>query len=214
MSSGAESQESGQEAPSTQELLVKQALHIGSRIKVKHMNKFIFKLRADGVYLIDIKKSVERLNVAARFIAMFPPEKVVVCSTHVYGVKAAAKFCELTSCVPAVGDFPAGLFTNRTLKNFMEPKLVFITDPRYDSQAVQEATVARIPVIAMCSTDNLISGLDLVLPLNNRGRTSLAYSFWYLARQVLFERGQLTPEREAQIIPDDFLTPQAAVEVK
>ena len=92
------------------------------------------------------------------------------------------------------------------LKNYMEPKLILVSDPRYDSQAVEEAAIARIPVIAMCSTDNLCSNVDLVIPMNNRGKTSLPYAFWYLAKKVLEERGALTPEAEASLRPEDFVT--------
>ena len=188
------------------ETMVKNAVHVGSRIKVKHMERFVYRMRADGVYLIDVKKTLERLNIAARMISYFPPSEVVVVSTHVYGVKPVQKFCEITGCVPIVGKMKAGLFTNKMLKNYMEPSLVVVSDPRYDSQAVTEASIARIPVIAMCSTDNLCTNVDLVVPMNNRGRTSLAYAFWYLTKAVLSERGQLTPEVEATIRPEDFIT--------
>jgi len=188
------------------ELFVKNGVHLGSRIKVKHMERFVFRMRPDGVYLIDVKKTLERLNIAARMISYFPPEKVVVVSTHVYGIKPVQRFCEVTGCIPIVGKMKAGIFTNKMLKNYMEPDLVVVSDPRYDSQAVEEAAIARIPVIAMCSTDNLCSNVDLVIPMNNRGKSSLPYAFWYLAKKVLEERGALTPELEASIRPETFIT--------
>lgn len=194
---------------SIQEILVKNALHVGSRIKVKHMSRFIFKLRPDGIYLIDIKRTVERLAIAAKFISLFPPEKVVIVSSHVYGRQPVLKFCELTHTTPVVGKFPPGMFTNRNLEVFMEPKLVLVTDPRYDSQAVTEASTARIPVAAMCSTDNVHENIDLIIPMNNRGKTSLAYAFWYLARLVLIEKGELPSEAEMPVPPEDFMTIEA-----
>jgi len=188
-----------------QELFVKHGLYIGSRIKVKHMEKFIFRQRPDGIYLIDINRTIERLNIAARFISYFDPEAVVVVSTHVYGVKPVQKFCEYTRCIPIVERFEPGTFTNPALKTYLEPELLLVSDPRYDSQAVLEARIARIPVIAMCSTDNMISNIDLVIPMNNRGRLALPYAFWYLARRVLLERGELTPELADRIKPEEFL---------
>ncbi|HID05006.1 MAG TPA: 30S ribosomal protein S2, partial [Aigarchaeota archaeon] len=170
------------------------------------MERFVFRMRPDGIYLIDVKKTLERLNIAARMISYFPPEKVVVVSTHVYGIKPVQQFCDVTGCIPIVGKMKAGIFTNKMLKNYMEPDLVVVSDPRYDSQAVEEAAIARIPVIAMCSTDNLCSNVDLVIPMNNRGKSSLPYAFWYLARRVLEERGALTPELEASIRPENFIT--------
>lgn len=193
-----------------QEILVKNALHVGSRIKVKHMDRFIFKLRPDGIYLIDIKHTVERLAIAAKFISLFPPEKVVIVSSHVYGRQPVLNFCELTHTIPVVDKFPPGMFTNRNLEAFMEPSLVLVTDPRYDAQAVAEASIARIPVVAMSSTDNVHENIDLVIPMNNRGRTSLAYAFWYLARLVLIEKRELSSEEEMPVSPEDFMTTQAS----
>lgn len=189
------------------ELFVKNMLHIGSKIKVKHMEKFIYRLRPDGIYLIDIKKTIERLNIAARFISLFPPEKVVVVSTHVYGIRPVERFCELTGCIPVVQKIRAGIFTNRTLRYYIEPKVVIVSDPRYDAQAIREAVIARIPVIAFCSTDNQLSYIDFAIPVNNRGKLSLAYAFWYLSKCVLRERGMLTPEKEAEITPESFMPP-------
>lgn len=194
------------------EVLVKNSLHIGSQIKVKHMERFIFRLRPDGVYLIDISKTIERLNIAAKFISFYPPEKVAVISTHVYGVKPVKRFCELTGCIPITERFEPGSFTNPALPSYMEPELILVSDPRYDNQAVFEARIARIPVIAMCSTDNNISNIDLVIPMNNRGRLALPYAFWYLARRVLIERGVITEELAENIKPEEFIA-QQAVEV-
>ncbi len=193
------------EAASIQELFVKNGLYIGSRIKVKHMEKFIYKLRPDGVYLIDINKTIERLNIAAKFISYFKPEEVVVVSTHVYGITPVQKFCEYTRCIPIVEHFEPGIFTNPSLKDYLEPELVLVSDPRYDNQAVIEAKIARIPVIGMCSTDNMIANIDLVIPMNNRGRLALPYAFWYLAQRVLIERGELTPELSEKLKPEEFL---------
>lgn len=188
-----------------QEILIRNMVHVGSKIKVEHMRRFIFKLRPDGVYLMDVNRIVERLNIAARFISLFQPEKVVVVASHVYSIKPASKFCEMTGAIPIMETFMPGLFTNRVLPSYMEPNLLLATDPRYDAQAITEASIAGIPVIAMCSTDNLCENVDLVIPVNNRGRTSLACAFWYLARQVMAEKGQLTPEVEKQLILEDFM---------
>jgi len=196
------------------ELFVRNTVHVGSRIKVAHMEPFIYRMRPDGVFLIDVRKAVERLNMAARMMSLFPPDKVVVVSTHVYGMKAVRKFCEVTGCVPIVGKMKAGLFTNRTLSGYMEPQLVLVSDPRYDVQAVEEAAIARIPLIAMCSTDNPCSKVDLVIPMNNRGRTSLPFAFMYLAKQLLAERGQLVPELEASLKLEDFTTEAIAVKAE
>lgn len=196
------------------EQLVKYNVHIGSRIKVKHMEPYIFRMRYDGVYLFDVKKILERLNLAAKLISYYPPNEIVAVSTHVFGMRAVEKFAELTGGVSVAGKMMAGLLTNRTLKNYMEPSLVIISDPRYDVQALEEAAIARIPVIAMCSTDNTCSKVDLVIPMNNRSRTSLPYAFWYLTRRVLEERGQLTPDFDALVKPEDFMALPTSAEME
>ncbi|MEM2238620.1 MAG: 30S ribosomal protein S2 [Candidatus Caldarchaeum sp.] len=196
------------------EQLVKYNVHVGSRIKVKHMEPFIFRMRYDGVYLFDVKKILERLNLAARMISYYPLDKVVAVSTHVFGMKAVQKFAELTGAVAIAGKMAAGMFTNRTLKNYMEPDLVIISDPRYDVQALDEARIARIPVIAMCSTDNICANVDLVVPMNNRSRTSLPYAFWYLTRKVLEENRQLSPDFDALVKPEDFMTLASSTELE
>jgi len=199
------SDEVGSSPENIQELFVKNGVCIGSKIKVKHMERFIYRLRPDGVYLIDINHVIERLNIAARFISYFKPEEVVVVSTHVYGINPVQKFCEYTRCIPIVEHFEPGTFTNPSLKEYLEPELILVSDPRYDNQAVTEAKIAKIPVIGMCSTDNMTSNIDLVIPMNNRGRLALPYAFWYLARRVLMEKGELTSEVSEKLKPEEFL---------
>lgn len=187
-----------------QELLVKSGVHLGAKVKVAHMERFIYRMRPDGVYLFEAKKLLERLNIAARFMALFEPSKILVVSTHVYGIRAVQRFCEVTGCIPVAGKIPAGILTNRTLKYYVEPEVVLVSDPRYDLQAVIEASIARKPVIAMCSTDNVCNNIDLIIPMNNRGRTSLPFAFWYLARRYLIERGEATPELLSSLTIEQF----------
>lgn len=196
------------------EQLVKYNVHVGSRIKVKHMEPYIFRMRYDGVYLFEVKKILTRLNLAAKLISYYDPSEVLAVSTHVFGMKAVQKFAELTGGMAMAGKMMAGMLTNRTLKNYTEPSIVIISDPRYDAQALEEAAIARIPVIAMCSTDNTCSNVDLVIPMNNRSRTSLPYAFWYLARRVLEERGQLTPDFDALVKPEDFMALPSSAEAE
>ena len=56
----------------------------------------------------------------------------------------------------------------------MNQKLILISDPEVDVQALIEATNAGIPIIGIANTDNVTSKLDVIIPANNRGRKSLA----------------------------------------
>jgi small subunit ribosomal protein S2 len=86
----------------------------------------------------------------------------------------------------------------------MEPKLVFLNDPRADKQALQEAIKMNIPVISLCDSDNVTSYIDLVVPVNNKGRRALARVYLLIATQVLRERGELSEEEDLGLSIDDF----------
>ncbi len=186
------------------EMYLASGIRIGTRMKSKFMERFIYSVRPDGLYLLDVRKTDERIRIAARMIAQYPPNKVVVVSARQYGQRPVKKFCALVGCIPIVGRFPPGTFTNPALRTYIEADLVVVTDPRMDAQAIEEAAKIGIPVIALCDTDSPISNVDLIVPVNNKGRRALALTYWLLARQVLRERGELPPDGELPIPPDEF----------
>ncbi len=99
-----------------------------------------------------------------------------------------------------------GTLTNPSLPYYIEPKLVLISDPQVDVQAITEATNAGIPVIGIANTDNITSKLDVIIPANNRGRKALATVYWLLVRQILIERGELKENESMKYEIDDFET--------
>jgi len=186
------------------EIYLAAGLRIGTHVKDKYMEQFIYGVRSDGLYLLDVRKTDERIRIAAKFIARYEPNKVVATSARQYGQRPVLKFCEYTRAIPIVGRFLPGTFTNPSLKNYLEPELVIVTDPRADSQAVKEAAIVGIPVIAICNTDSNCSYVDLVIPANNKGRKALALIYWLLTQQVLRERGELPPNGTLPASPEDF----------
>ena len=80
----------------------------------------------------------------------------------------------------------------------------YVTDPRSDAQAVLESKQNGIPVVGLCDTENLLSNVDIVVPVNNKGRKAIALVYWLLARQLLRERGTIGPEDELDIEAADF----------
>jgi small subunit ribosomal protein S2 len=188
------------------ESLVVSGIQIGTKIKTKHMEPYIYRVRPDGLFIIDTRKTDERVRIAAKFMATFPPSSIAVVSFRLYGQTPVAKFCEVTGCVPILGRFPPGAFTNPLCPSYMEPQLVMVTDPAADEQAIGEASKIGLPVIALCDTDNVVENIDLVIPTNNKGRKALAMVYWLLARQVLRERGAISTDGNLSVPVEDFET--------
>jgi small subunit ribosomal protein S2 len=168
------------------------------------MKPFIFRVRKDGLYVLDIKKTDERIRQAARLLASYDPEDVLVCSSRQYGTVPASKLARLCNFNVIPGRFVPGTLTNPNTKHYLEPKIIFINDPRTDKQALQEALKMNIPVVSLCDSDNQTAYVDLVIPANNKGRRALARVYLLLATQVLRERGELSEEEELGLTIEDF----------
>jgi len=186
------------------DVLLSAGIHIGTKIKTKDMEPFIYKVRADGLFVLDIKKIDERIRIAARFLSRFDPPKVAATAVRLYAREPVSKFCEVTKATPVIGRFIPGLLLNPLYPGRIEPDVILVSDPRADAQAIREASKIGIPVVAFCSTDNDFTNIDLVIPTNNKGRRALAVIYWLLARQILRERGELQPNEDLPIPIDDF----------
>ena len=205
-----EEPEAAAEVPPAEELLLPQdtllsaGIHIGTRMKTGDMEQFIYRVRPDGLFVLDVKKTDDRIRVAAKFLARFEPSKIAAAAARLYAQEPVTKFCQVTGATPVAGRFIPGLLSNPLYPNRIEPEVLIVSDPRADFQAVKEASSVGIPVVALCSTDNEFVGVDLVIPTNNKGRRALAVIYWLLARQILRERGELAPDKDPQLTIDDF----------
>ncbi|MDC8437722.1 MAG: 30S ribosomal protein S2 [Candidatus Nitrosotenuis sp.] len=199
MSQQAESQDIKKKILST-------GIRVGTTVKTTFMQPFITKASPEGLYMIDLDKTLARISTAAKFVNRIEFEKVLVCSGREYATTPVERFCEITGAKKMLGRFMPGTLTNPSLPYYTEPKMVIITDPQVDSQAIIEATNAGIPVIGISNTDNVTSKIDLVIPANNRGRKSLATVFWLLARDILIQKGQMTENDPMKYEIDDFET--------
>lgn len=184
--------------------LLSAGIHIGTRMKTKDMESFIYRVRPDGLFVLDVKKTDERIKIAAKFLARFEPSKIAAAAARLYAQEPVRKFCEVTGAIPLIGRFIPGLLSNPLYPHHIEPEVIIVSDPRADSQAVKEASMVGIPVVALCSTDNDFSNVDLVIPTNNKGRRALAVIYWLLARQILRERGELPPDKDLPLTMEDF----------
>ena len=185
-------------------MLLSSGIHIGTRMKTKDMDQFVYRVRPDGLFVLDVKKTDERIRTAAKFLSRFDPPKIAAIAARLYARYPVKKFCEITKATSIAGRFVPGLFSNPLYRDHIEPSVVIISDPKADAQAIDEASIMGIPVIALCSTDNEPSGVDLVIPTNNKGRRALAVIYWMLARQVLRERDELPPDKDMDLSIDDF----------
>ncbi len=181
-------------------------VHIGTRQKTGAMASFIYRVRPDGLYVLDVRKTDERIKVAGKFLARFEPSNVIVVSARQYGQRPAQRFGEVTKMGHMVGRFIPGTFTNPKYEGYIEPEALVVTDPFADEQPLREASQVGVPVIGLCDTDNETADVDLVIPTNNKGRKALALVYWLLARQVLRERGELAPEAPFEVPVEEFET--------
>ena len=184
--------------------LLSAGIHIGTRMKTLDMEPFIYRVRPDGLFVLDVKRTDDRIRVAGKFLSRYEHSRVAVAATRLYAQEPVKKFCQLTGATPLIGRFIPGQLTNPQYSNRIDPEVILVCDPRADTQAVKEASNVGIPIVALCSTDNEFVGVDLVIPTNNKGRRALAVVFWLLSRQVLRERGEIGADSDPPATIEDF----------
>jgi len=179
--------------------------HLGSENSETTMEQYIFARRKDGINIINIKRTWEKLMLAARAVAAIEnPEDVYVVSSRPVGQRACLKFARYVGATAIAGRFTPGAFTNQSQAAFREPRLLIVTDPRADHQPVTESSYANIPVIAFCNVDSPTKFIDMAVPCNNKSPHSIGLMWWFLAREVLRLRGSISREYPWDVMPDLF----------
>ena len=199
-----DTQKNNQDMMISDEIYMTSGVHIGTRQKTADMKDYIYKVRNDGLYIIDINKTDKKINIAAKFISKFNPENILVVSVRQYGQKPIRKLSEYTGIKVLDGRFRPGTLTNPSAKGFIEPELLIVTDPLADSQALNEARNIGIPVVGLCDTNNELKYIDIVIPTNNKGRRALALVYWLLSRAILNEQGKIKNLEAFKPTVEDF----------
>jgi small subunit ribosomal protein S2 len=179
-------------------------MHIGMKQQTKDMKKFIYKVRDDGLAVLDLQTIEKRIKLAAQFLAKF--KRIMVVSRKYVAWKPIEKFAEAIDAKAITGRFLPGTITNPSFPGYYEPEVLIVTDPMIDSQAVEEASKMRIPIVALCDTSNETSSIDLIIPVNNKGRKSLAMVYWLLAMEIQKKRGVIEKEEDFKPKVEEFET--------
>jgi len=191
--------------------LVACGAHIGSENLDAAMARYVHKVNSQGIHIIDIRKTWEKIVLAARIIvAIENPKDICVVALSPAGSpspaqRAILKFASHVGCRSIAGRMSPGTFTNHRQIHFLEPRLLITSDARVDHQPIVEASYVNIPIISFVNTHHSLRGIDIAIPLNTSGRNAVALGYWLLAREVLRLRQTIPRDREWGVMVDMFI---------
>ncbi len=183
---------------------LKVGLHIGTKFRTKYMEPFVYKVRGDGLAVLNVKKIDERIGIVAKFLGQYEPNEILVACRRENGWDAVKLFSKLTGIRVIAGRYRPGMLTNPNLEGFTEAKILLVVDPWPDKNAIRDAVKIGMPVVALCDTNNEANYIDLVIPCNNKGKKSLGLFFWILTKEYLKSRGVIKKDEDLKLTYNDF----------
>jgi small subunit ribosomal protein S2 len=186
------------------DLYLKSGIHIGTKFKNKGIQDFIFKTKQNGLKIMDIEKIDERIKLAAKLLSDYEPGEIMLVCRRETGHKSVKKLAEITGMRCVTGRYLPGTITNAQFSFFIEPKIMLVSDPWHDKQAIKGAILSNIPVIALVGSNNLIEYVDLSIPCNNKSKKSLPLVYYLLGREYLKNKGIIKGDEEYNVSLEDF----------
>jgi len=184
---------------------LKSGIHIGTKVRTKFMSKFIYKIRPDGLSILNVEQINKRLGLAAKMLSNYDPKEIIIACRRENGFNAVKLFTKITGIDNIIGRYGPGMLTNVDLEEFQEKKIILVCDPSPDRNIVRDASKIGVPVIALCDTNNNISNIDLVVACNNKGRKSLGLIFYILAREYMVAKKLIKSNKDFKYKIEDFV---------
>lgn len=178
-------------------------VHIGTKFRTKFMGKYIYKIRNDGLAVMNVQKIDERILNASKLMSRFEPNEILLVCRRDNAHQALKMFEKATGITTVTGRYLPGTMTNKKNRDFVEPNLLIVTDPWADRVAVKDALRVGIPIIAFCDTNNTTNKVDLAIPCNNKGKKSLGLVLWILANEYLKSKKLKMPYKIEEFVGKD-----------
>jgi len=164
---------------------IKTAAYLGTKVITPTMRKYVYRRRLDGLAILNTLLVDKKLADGIDFVKQYKPDEWTLVCKREAGWRAAKMFAELTGVRTFTKKYPSGVLTNTVLDNFIETKMIMICDPWIDKNALADAKNIRIPVAAICDTNNHTVNVDVVMIGNNKSNKSMGLFFWLMAREYM-----------------------------
>jgi len=187
-------------------------VHLGAQNLSSGMDRYVRGRNEAGNHIIDLRKTWEKLTLAARaIVAVRNPQDVCVigltgsATGTPIAQRSVIKFGKYCGARALAGRFTPGTLTNQIQSHYFEPSLLVVSDPYKDHQPLMESSYMNIPVIAFCNTNHNLRHIDIVIPCNTEAPLSVALMYWMLAREVLRLQGKINRDKEWDVMVDMFI---------